>query len=146
MKIYNELKNEILTNIDLTKGRLVEDYLEEIVPEVQEIKEVGHYETIKEYANGGKDVKWVVDTPAVPYQAQKINKIPIKVYIPYTQSELDEIEIKKKIARLEELTKDFAQDEDGLVIDDLETRKAEFRTLLNEVRVLQGKLPRQIIN
>lgn len=46
--------------------------------------------------------------------------------------------------RLTELTKDFAQVEAGLVIEDLEERKAEFRTLLNEVRVLQGKEPREI--
>lgn len=54
--------------------------------------------------------------------------------------------MQEKINRLTELTKDFAQVQAGLIIDDLESRKAEFRTLLNEVRVLQGKLPRQIIN
>ena len=54
--------------------------------------------------------------------------------------------VQEKINRLTELTKDFAQAGAGLIIDDLESRKAEFRTLLNEVRVLQGKLPRQIIN
>lgn len=52
------------------------------------------------------------------------------------------IETKKQ--RLAELTKDFAQVEAGLQIDDIEERRAEFRTLLNEVRVLQGKEPRQI--
>lgn len=51
--------------------------------------------------------------------------------------------IEEKINRLTELTKDFAQVEAGLIIDDLETRKAEFRTLLNEIRVLQGKQPRE---
>lgn len=51
--------------------------------------------------------------------------------------------MQEKINRLTELTKDFAQVQAGLIIDDLETRKAEFRTLLNEVRVLQGKEPRQ---
>lgn len=54
--------------------------------------------------------------------------------------------INKKQQRLAELTKDFAQVQAGLIIDDLEERKAEFRTLLNEVRVLQGKEPRQINN
>ena len=51
--------------------------------------------------------------------------------------------MQEKINRLTELTKDLAQVEAGLIIDDLETRKAEFRTLLNEVRVLQEKEPRQ---
>lgn len=52
--------------------------------------------------------------------------------------------IMEKQKRLAELTKDFAQVEAGLIIDDLEERKQEFRTLLNEVRVLQGKQPRKI--
>ena len=41
--------------------------------------------------------------------------------------------INKKQQRLAELTKDFAQVEAGLIIDDLEERNQEFRTLLNEV-------------
>lgn len=53
-------------------------------------------------------------------------------------------QIQQKTIRLAELTKDFAQVQAGLIIDDLEDRKAEFRTLLNEVRVLQGKQPREI--
>lgn len=52
--------------------------------------------------------------------------------------------IVEKQKRLAELTKDFAQVEAGLIIDDLDERKQEFRTLLNEVRVLQGKQPRKI--
>ena len=50
--------------------------------------------------------------------------------------------IMEKQKRLAELTKDLAQVEAGLIIDDLDERKQEFRTLLNEVRVLQGKQPR----
>ena len=51
-------------------------------------------------------------------------------------------QLKEKTTRLAELTKDFAQVQAGLIIDDIEERRAEFRTLLNEVRVLQGKAPR----
>lgn len=49
-----------------------------------------------------------------------------------------------KLKRLEELRKDIVQDIAGLYIEDIETRKEEYRTLLNEVRVLQGKTPREI--
>ena len=52
-------------------------------------------------------------------------------------------QIKQKQQRLAELTKDFAQVQAGLIIDDLEERKQEFRILLNEVRVLQGKQIRE---
>lgn len=50
--------------------------------------------------------------------------------------------MQEKINRLTELTKDFAQVEAGLIVPDIEDKKVEFRTLLNEVRVLQGKTPR----
>lgn len=73
-----------------------------------------------------------------------VNSKVIAVEHERTQEEINrsrESEIQK---RLEELTKDFAQVEAGLVIDDIEERKSEFRTLLNEIRVLQGKQPRVI--
>ena len=52
-------------------------------------------------------------------------------------------QIAEKKSRLNELTKDLAQVQAGLVIDNIEDKKAEFRKLLNEVRVLQGKEPRK---
>ena len=56
--IYNEEKTKqlLLEECDLTKGQLIQDTLETIVPEKEEIAEEGHYETIAEYPNGGKDV------------------------------------------------------------------------------------------
>ena len=47
--------------------------------------------------------------------------------------------------RLEELTKDFAQAIAGFEVPNLETRKAEFRELLNKVREYEGKEPRKEI-
>ena len=146
MEVYNQNKTEILTEYDLTKGYLTTDYIDEIIPEVQAIEEQGHFETIAEYPNGGKDVKWVVDVAGVEYQPQKIKKKQVTIYVPYSEEELKQQQIRIKINRLAELTKDFAQVEAGLVIDDIEDRKQEFRTLLNEVRVLQGKQPREIVS
>lgn len=57
-------------------------------------------------------------------------------------------EVKQFVAyknRLNELTKDFAQVQAGLVIPNIEEKKAEFRDLLNKVRVIEGKEPRDII-
>lgn len=139
MEVYNQNKTEILTEYDLSKGYLTTDYIEEVVPEVQAIEEQGHFETIAEYPNGGKDVKWVVDVAGVEYQPQKIKKKQVTIYVPYSEEELKQQQIRIKIKRLTELTKDLAQVQVGLVIDDIEDRKAEFRTLLNEVRILQGK-------
>lgn len=61
---------------------------------------------------------------------------------PKTQLELNQPRIDEIIKRLEELTKDFAQVQAGFEILDIEERKKEFRTLLNEVRELQGKEPK----
>ena len=147
MKVYNQEKTQILENYDLEKGYLVNDILETILPEVKAVKEKGHYETIAEYENGGKDVKWVVDKAGVEYQPQRTETEEILVYIPYTQEELAE---QQKQARIEEiqveltnLSQDFIQAEIGAVFDDLEQRKELFRTLHNELRELLGKEPRQ---
>lgn len=50
----------------------------------------------------------------------------------------------EKINRMEELRKDFEQERLGFIFDDMEQRKSEYIRLLNEVRVLQGKKPRQL--
>lgn len=63
-----------------------------------------------------------------------------------TEEELKQQMLYEKINRLTELTKDLAQVQAGLIIDDIEDRKLEFRTLLNEVRVLQGKEPRNAVD
>lgn len=45
--------------------------------------------------------------------------------------------------KLEELNKDLLQVQAGLVIPNIEEKKQEFRTLLNEIRVLEGKAERE---
>lgn len=52
-------------------------------------------------------------------------------------------QIEEKKQRLEELTKDLTQAQAGLIINNIEEKKSEFRVLLNEIRVLQGKEPRE---
>ena len=143
MEVYNQNKTEILTEYDLTKGYLTTDYIDEIIPEVQAVQEQGHYVTIAEYPNGGNDVEWVVDVAGAEYQPERIEKVPITVYVPFTEEQLKQQQINTKINRLTELTKDLAQVQAGLIITDIEERKQEFRTLLNEVRVLQGKQARE---
>ena len=54
--------------------------------------------------------------------------------------------IVEKQERLSELTKDLAQVQAGLVVPNIEEKKQEFQTLLNEIRVLQGKPEREILS
>lgn len=91
MKIYNQDKTNILTEYDLDKGYLKDDYIDIILPEIQEVKEQGHYEVIKEYENNGKDVKWVVDVEGVKYQPKRTVKEHIKVYVLYNKEEMLDI-------------------------------------------------------
>ena len=83
MRIFNEDKTIELNNIDETKGYLKADKI--LLKHIDKVVEQGHYETIKEYANGGKDIAYVVDKPAVKEQNIYEN---ILVFIPYTKNEL----------------------------------------------------------
>ena len=69
MRIFNENKTQEIeqNNIDFSKYKLEKDKL--FIKHhnaVNEIKEQYHYETIKEYDNGGKDVEKVIDEAYIP--------------------------------------------------------------------------------
>ena len=89
MKIIDSNGVEI-ANPDLTKGYLKQETQTVHHDAVAGGEEVSHYETIREYPNGGKDVKKVVDVKAVPAQDAWDETVPIQRYIKYTQDELDE--------------------------------------------------------
>lgn len=101
MRVLNEDKTLELKEYDLEKGYLVDDEIK--VPHeavivhheaVAHVEEQGHYEVIKEYPNGGKDVMWVVDVPYVEgCDAYDEEVSPaytsleqVKVYKPYTEA------------------------------------------------------------
>lgn len=88
MKVYDIDKTKILKEYDLEKGFLVKDkILVEVLPAQEEIKEQGHYETIREYPNGGKDVEWVVDVEGHIARPETPIYEDIQVYTPYTEEE-----------------------------------------------------------
>lgn len=90
MRVFDETKTIELTEYNLYKGYLKDDKLFiAFYPSVEAVEEQGHYETIAEYPNGGKDVKWVVDIPAVEGKEAYEEYEDIQVYIPYTEEELE---------------------------------------------------------
>ena len=94
MRVFDVRKEYELLNYDLERGYLKEDKLFiRRHPEVYGTEEVGHYETVKEFPNGGKEVEWVVDVPCVPYQAAYDEYEDIQVYVPYNDKELATMEI-----------------------------------------------------
>lgn len=87
---------------DLSKGKLVSDTLIEHIPEQQEIQEQWHYETVKEYSNGGKDVEKVIDVVGQPYIAEHDEVEDILVYKPYSEQEIKVIKNNNRIAELKQ--------------------------------------------
>ena len=103
MKIYNQAKTEILENPDLTLGHLQEDTITHHHDKIEAVEEQGHWKTITEYPNGGKDVEWVVDVAGVEGHDAYDEIENIYVYIPYTKQELDKINAEKRITELKRL-------------------------------------------
>ena len=94
IEIYNKAMERI-ENPDLTLGYLKSDTRMEHHNAVKGVTEVWHYETVAEYPNGGKDIRKVVDVPGVAAQAAWDEEIPIQIYVPYTQEELDPMEAER---------------------------------------------------
>ena len=88
MRIFN-IDNIEIFEPDLSKGRVVPEKRFVIHHEaIREIPEVGHYNVIMEYPNGGKDVEWVVDIPGTPAQDAWDEYEDILRFIPFTELEL----------------------------------------------------------
>lgn len=103
MRIFNKAKTKELTEYDLTKGYLKEDTIINHIPAIEEVKEQVHYEVVKEYENGGKDVEWVIDVEGVKGQEARDEEETILVYIPYTKKELTKIQNENRINELKKL-------------------------------------------
>lgn len=108
MEIYNE-NMERIDNPDLSIGYLKPSTRIEHHAAIEGVEEVWHYETIAEYPNGGKDIAKVVDIHGVEAQEARDEEIPIRIYVLYTQEQLDAMEAERnkptaeqRIAALEE--------------------------------------------
>ena len=93
-EIYNE-QMERIEQPDLSLGYMTDSVRTVHHEAVEGVTEVWHYETVAEYPNGGKDVHKVVDVPGVEAKPARDEEIPIKIYVPYTQDELDRIEAER---------------------------------------------------
>lgn len=104
---FVDINNNTIENPDLSMGYLVSDKIviahHEAIPEVPGFDGIGHYETVKEYPNGGKDVKLVWDMPpieAVPAKDAWDEYEDVQRYIEYTKEELNEIKNRPTIDSL----------------------------------------------
>lgn len=121
MKVYNREKTKILTDYDLTLGKLVGDKIVivhhdavayqpaiSIEEKVEEIKARGGIveescglwaEITDVFENGARTAELIEETPAVEAKDAYDEYENILVYIPYTEEELEQ----EKIRRYEEL-------------------------------------------
>lgn len=96
--------NNVIKEPDLSKGYLIDDKI--LIAHHEAIKESPgkfHYEVLKEYPNGGKDVIEVCDEePTLAKDAWDEYK-DVKRYIEYTKEQLREIENSKNKPTLDSL-------------------------------------------
>ena len=113
---------------DLEKGYLKEERLFIAHHEaVEAAEEEGHWETVAEYPNGGKDVNWVVDVPPVEAEEAWDEYEDILRYVLYSEEELVEIKAQKKLQEEDAARLDRAKEIafDAVTWTDLETALLE---------------------
>ena len=86
----NEIENPNLSLGSITKEEIIIAHHEAI----EAVAEVSHYETIKTYPNGGKDVQKVIDVEAVEAKDAWDEKEEIYRYIPFTPGRIAKNKIK----------------------------------------------------
>lgn len=100
MRVFDKTKKVELTEYDLEKGYMKPDVIETEIPEQLAVEEKYHYETVREYPNGGKDVEKVIDVEGKPYVAAHTKTEEIQIYIPYTEEEIAKRSAEREIAEL----------------------------------------------
>ncbi len=90
MIVYDELGNALDAEaLDYAKGYLAVRKRIHHHPAVEAAAETGHMETLEEYpATGGRDVRWVVDTPGTDAQEAWDEEETYTEYVRYTEKEL----------------------------------------------------------
>ena len=107
---------------------------------VAPVTEKWHYETITEYANGGKDVRKIIDVKGVEGKEAYDEVIEEEVFVEYTQKELDLMRIdecKKLLCESDYKAIKFA--EGLLTTEEYAPIKAQRQALRDEINTLERK-------
>ena len=111
MKIV-DVNNVEITNPDLSLGYLVDAKIfVKHHKAIEEVDEKWHYEVIKEYSNGGKDIKKVIDVAGIKAKEAWDEYEDVQRYIKFTDEELanirkeeqDNLTITQRLDKLEEI-------------------------------------------
>lgn len=138
MKIYNEAKTREIDNPDLNIGKLIEDKrLVKHCEAVEATKEVSHVEVVKEYENGGKEYRRVIDIPARDAREAYDEYEDIYIYVPFTEKEqaLRRIAVlKAELFKTDYMAIKYAEGElSENEYADTKQRRAEWRAEINRL-------------
>lgn len=144
MRIFNNDNIELIEP-DLTKGKLVSEKRFVTHHEaIEEIIEVGHYNVIAEYPNGGKDVEWVVDIPGTPAQEAWDEYEDILRFIPFTEAELATNRITELKQKLQDTDFHILKIVEGATTlgdcADVISKRASWRKEINELEIKMNKI------
>ena len=111
-------------------------------PEQEYVEETGHYEVIREYDNGGKDVKWVIDIKGQEAQDAWDEYEEILRVVPYSNKEKAEFEISSLKEQLIESDYNILKIVEGAATleekADIIAQRAEWRARINELQNQYG--------
>lgn len=132
MIIFDQEGN-VIENPDTELGYLAIESMNVTVKWIVDVPSTGHYETIAEYPNGGKDIEWRIDTPEEghwgvydesgeivehfdgfipedwPHEEEHQTTWQFQRYIPYTEEELASIEVAKKQGEIDAIKTKLAE-------------------------------------
>lgn len=127
-----------MTIHDKTKGYLIPDRL--LIRHhdaVEAVVEQGHYETVREYPNGGRDVDWVVDVPGAEAKDAWDEFEDILRFVPYTAYELAQqriVELKENLQNTDYMILKVVEGATTLVeIAETVKKRAAWRREINEL-------------
>lgn len=143
MRVFDKDKIKELLSYDLNKGYLVKDKLFIAHHSAIEKSEgVYHYETIRTYDNGGKDLKKVYTTPPTEYKKAYDEYEDIQVYIPYTEKELARLEIVELKHKLLETDYKAIKYAEGVLTESeyllTKNERESWRKRINELQSIYG--------
>ena len=152
MRIFDETKTLELVEkqIDREKGYLKPDKLFIMHHEAVEGKEAVYSDRIEILPNGSTQTWKDLITPKIDSKEAYDEFDDIMVYIPYSKEEIEKIENKKRYDKLkleiEKIKEDIEQETFGIIRDDYKLKKNQAAKIVNELRVLEGKEPRNLYN
>lgn len=117
MRILDKDNNELTDSSELqSAGKLVKETINTVFhAAVEAVEEEGHYETVAEYPNGGKDVAWVVDTPGRAAREEYWETEDILRFVPFTATELAQRAAAELTAQLRGSDADVLEALEGLL-------------------------------